>query len=173
MSRNSSKRWPMPCLAGMPARILSSRTRRHSARANLPNRKNASRGSVAIQFGLPRPAFSICIAPALVVSLQSWIRWSFSSKGESARSDFCVARLVLRASAIAGSPDLEIEGDATVDDVVELRVVLDDVFGPAEGELPLLAHALDDQRVERHEPLLRHLVVVDGVLVPEGERPAL
>src|SRR5215831_1304439 len=159
MSRNSSKRCAIPGLAGMPARILSSRTRRHSASANLPNRKNASRGSVAIQFGLPRPAFSICIAPALELSFDSVIRWSFSSNGESLLSAFCVARLVFSfdASAIAFSGKSEVEGQAAVDDPFVLRVVLLDRGRPAERELHALREPLDDERVNVDEPLVRHV----------------
>src|SRR5262245_36963555 len=174
MSRNSSKRWPMPCLAGIPARILSSRTRRHSASANLPNRKNASRDSVAIQFGLPRPAFSICIALAFALSFDSVIRWSFSSKGESLLSAFCVARLVfsLDASAMGKFLKLEVERKPAVDDPLELGIVLLERVRTAEAELPALAHPLHQQRVDVHEPLARHIVVVDGILGVELQRPA-
>ena len=44
------------CRRGRPA---SSMTRLLSVSANWPSRKNASRGVVAIQFGLPRPALSM------------------------------------------------------------------------------------------------------------------
>src|SRR5215470_17255397 len=173
MSRNSWKRCAMPCLAGMPPMILSSRTRRHSASPNLPNRKKASRGSVAIQFGFPRPAFSICIALAFALSLDSWIRWSFSSKGESLESAFCVARLVFSfdASAMADSR-LEIEGDAAVDDVLELRIVFFQRVRAAEAQLPVLAQLLDEQSVDVHEPLAGHVVVVDRVFGVELQGPA-
>src|SRR5262245_60820676 len=175
MSRNSSKRWPMPGLAGMPARILSSRTRRHSASANLPNRKNASRDSVAIQFGLPRPAFSICIAPAFALSFDSWIRWSLSSKGESLESAFCVARPVfsLYAGAIASLRESEIERQPAVDDPLVLRIVLLERVRAAHAELPLLAQALDEQRVDVDEPLVRLVVVRNRVLGPELQGPSL
>src|SRR5262245_8652307 len=150
MSRNSSKRCPMPCFAGMPARILSSRMRRHSPSANLPSRKKASRASVAIQFGFPRPAFSIVAALWRDASLESCIRWSLSSKGESCvESDFWVAREVLsfEASAMEGSRCLEIERDAAVDDPLVLRIVLLERVGSADAELTLLAHALDEPGV--------------------------
>ena len=47
----------MPAALGMPPTPGGrSSTRLHSVTANCPSRKNASRGSVATQFGLPRPA---------------------------------------------------------------------------------------------------------------------
>ena len=47
----------MPAAFGMPPTPGGrSSTRLLSMIANCPSRKNASRGSVAIQFGLPRPA---------------------------------------------------------------------------------------------------------------------
>ncbi len=48
----------MPGAFGMPPTPGGkSSTRLLSVMANCPSRKNASRGSVATQFGLPRPAF--------------------------------------------------------------------------------------------------------------------
>ena len=46
----------MPSACGMPPRSGSSQTRFDSCSANWPSVKNASRGVVATQFGLPRPA---------------------------------------------------------------------------------------------------------------------
>ena len=45
-------------------------TRLLSTSANCPSRKNASRGSVAIQFGLPRPAlrYVTCEVPATLLA---------------------------------------------------------------------------------------------------------
>src|SRR5258706_12901372 len=139
MSRNNSKRWPIPCFAGMPARILSSRIRRHSARANLPNKKNASRGSVAIQFGLPRPAFSICAVACCAVSLARWIRLSFSSKGDSLESALCSSRVVL--SSIVGSPHWR------------LRQQYDDDHPPDREQC--VAHGVGDGVAERRHLALR------------------
>ena len=53
----------MPSACGMPPRSGSSQTRFDSCSANWPSRKNASRGVVATQFGLPRPALrNLCVA---------------------------------------------------------------------------------------------------------------
>src|SRR5215467_9772508 len=176
MSRNSSNRCPMPCFAGMPARILSSRMRRHSPSANLPSRKNASREAVSTQLGFPRPALSIVAALCRDASFESCIRWSFSSKGDSCDdSDFCVAREVFSfdASAIEISGRSEIEGQAAVDDPLVLRVVLFYGGRPAEGELDALREPLDDERIDVDEPLVGHVVVVDRVLRPQLQRPAV
>jgi hypothetical protein len=47
----------------------------------LPSRKKASRGVVAIQFGLPRPALSIAALLALADSFAALMNMSLSSKG--------------------------------------------------------------------------------------------
>jgi hypothetical protein len=60
-----------------------SSTRLLSVIANCPSRKNASRGSVAIQFGLPRPAFKYATADALAVVLADFARKSLISNGLS------------------------------------------------------------------------------------------
>src|SRR5205085_6695281 len=53
----ASRRLAMPGALGMPPTPGGrSSTRLLSVTANWPRRKNASRGSVATQFGLPRPA---------------------------------------------------------------------------------------------------------------------
>ena len=49
--------------------------------AEVPNRKKASRGAVAIQLGLPRPAFSMVRAVFFRLSSAMSIRRFFSSKG--------------------------------------------------------------------------------------------
>src|SRR5437660_2816015 len=55
---HASSRPAIPSEAGMPPTPGGrSSTRLLSVIANCPSRKNASRGSVATQFGLPRPAF--------------------------------------------------------------------------------------------------------------------
>ncbi|MNY24030.1 hypothetical protein D3C86_1577200 [compost metagenome] len=74
MARNLRSRSAQPFLAGMPARMTSSRTRRASFMAKRPSRKKASRGSVAIQFGLPRPAFNMVNAEVCWLSLANVIR---------------------------------------------------------------------------------------------------
>ena len=54
----ASSRSAMPFAFGMPPTPGGrSNTRLLSVMANCPSRKKASRGSVATQFGLPRPAF--------------------------------------------------------------------------------------------------------------------
>ena len=54
----ASSRPAIPGALGMPPTPGGrSSTRLLSVTANCPSRKNASRGSVATQFGLPRPAF--------------------------------------------------------------------------------------------------------------------
>src|SRR6516164_7621456 len=54
----ASSRPAIPAAAGIPPTPGGrSSTRLLSVMANCPRRKNASRGSVATQFGLPRPAF--------------------------------------------------------------------------------------------------------------------
>jgi hypothetical protein len=54
----ASSRPATPAALGMPPTPGGrSSTRLLSVTANCPSRKNASRGSVATQFGLPRPAF--------------------------------------------------------------------------------------------------------------------
>src|SRR5438105_5871172 len=54
----ASSRPAMPLALGIPPTPGGrSSTRLLSVTANCPNRKNASRGAVATQFGLPRPAF--------------------------------------------------------------------------------------------------------------------
>src|SRR3954468_17300107 len=54
----SSSRPAMPLALGIPPTPGGrSSTRLLSVTANCPNKKNASRGAVATQFGLPRPAF--------------------------------------------------------------------------------------------------------------------
>src|SRR5580765_713658 len=55
---HASSRAAIPGALGMPPTPGGrSSTRLLSLTANCPSRKNASRGSVATQFGLPRPAF--------------------------------------------------------------------------------------------------------------------
>lgn len=68
--------------SGMPAMPSGkSMMRRHSSKPKLPNRKKASRGAVAIQLGLPRPAFSMVRAVFFRLSSAMSIRRFFSSKG--------------------------------------------------------------------------------------------
>src|SRR5579862_9592651 len=56
-SIHASKRWAMPLACGMPPIPAGwSITRLLSVMANWPRRKNPSRGVVATQLGLPRPA---------------------------------------------------------------------------------------------------------------------
>jgi hypothetical protein len=50
-------------------------------RANWPRRKKPSRGSVAIQFGLPRPALRKAVCVVLDVFLASLISSSLISNG--------------------------------------------------------------------------------------------
>ena len=72
----------MPRAWGMPPTPGGrSSTRLLSVIANWPSRKNASRGSVAIQFGLPRPALRYATADALAVRVAAFARKSLISKG--------------------------------------------------------------------------------------------
>ncbi len=57
LERNAASRLAMPCGAGIPPSPAGcSITRLLSVIANWPSRKKPSRGVVAIQLGLPRPA---------------------------------------------------------------------------------------------------------------------
>ncbi len=72
----------MPWAAGMPASPAGcSITRRLSVSANWPRRKKPSRGSVAIQFGLPRPALRNADCVVLDVFLASLASSSLISNG--------------------------------------------------------------------------------------------
>src|SRR5215475_15878612 len=75
-------------------------TRLLSVMANCPSRKNPSRGVVAIQLGLPRPAFKKAACVRLEVSLARFISSSLISKGLIAWNFFRVGR-----SAICDAPE--------------------------------------------------------------------
>src|SRR5262245_19509264 len=82
---HADSRSAMPRACGMPPTPGGrSSTRFDSAIANWPSRKNASRGSVAIQFGLPRPAFRYAMAEAVALALADFARKSLISNGLSA-----------------------------------------------------------------------------------------
>ncbi len=79
-----SRRPAIPCDAGIPARPAAcSITRRLSTTANWPRRKKLSRGVVAIQFGLPRPALRNADCVVFDVFLASVISSSLISNGLS------------------------------------------------------------------------------------------
>src|SRR5688572_18081121 len=82
----------MPFLRGIQPRPGRFSPWRDSSRPNWSSVPNASRGTVAIQLGLPRPAFSIWRSPSRSRSEASSISLSFSSKGLSLRSSFCLLR---------------------------------------------------------------------------------
>jgi len=65
-------------------------TRLLSVMANWPSRKNPSRGVVATQFGLPRPAFRKALCVLLDVSFARLINSSFISNGLNASNFFKV-----------------------------------------------------------------------------------
>src|SRR5215831_21265176 len=74
----------MPSAWGMPPSPAScSITRLLSVMANWPSRKKPSRGVVAIQFGLPRPAFKNADCVVREVFLASLISSSLISNGLS------------------------------------------------------------------------------------------
>ncbi len=74
----------MPCGCGIPARPAGcSITRRLSVTANWPSRKKPSRGVVAIQLGLPRPALRNADCVVREVFLASAISSSLISNGLS------------------------------------------------------------------------------------------
>ena len=71
VASQASRRAAMPLACGMPPTPAgSSITRLLSVQANWPSRKNASRGRVATQLGLPRPAFRN--ADCVVREAASW-----------------------------------------------------------------------------------------------------
>src|SRR5262249_42690594 len=77
-----SRRSAIPWAFGMPPTPAGrSSTRLLSVMANWPSRKNASRGSVAIQLGLPRPALRYAIDAAFDVLSAALIRKSLISNG--------------------------------------------------------------------------------------------
>src|SRR6266446_3461928 len=78
----ASKRPAMPAACGMPPMPAGcSITRRLSVIANWPSRKKPSRGVVAIQFGLPRPAFRNAWAERFDVAFARVISSSLISNG--------------------------------------------------------------------------------------------
>ena len=74
----------MPAALGMPPTPGGrSSTRLLSVTANCPSRKNASRGSVATQFGLPRPAFRYEMDDSCAAFVATLARKSLISNGPS------------------------------------------------------------------------------------------
>ncbi len=74
----------MPSALGMPPMPAGLfMTRRLSVIANWPSRKKPSRGVIATQFGLPRPALSSAIEDVCAVSLARRMSSSLISKGLS------------------------------------------------------------------------------------------
>jgi hypothetical protein len=74
----------MPDAFGMPPTPGGrSSTRLLSVTANCPSRKNASRGSVATQFGLPRPAFRYDVDASCAAFDATLARKSLISNGPS------------------------------------------------------------------------------------------
>src|SRR5690349_10745680 len=84
LASHASRRPAMPEAFGMPPTPGGkSSTRLHSVIANCPSRKNASRGSVATQFGLPRPAFRYDIEDSRAAFEATFCRKSLISNGPS------------------------------------------------------------------------------------------
>src|SRR3954464_13800879 len=85
LASHASRRDAMPLACGIaPIPGGWSITRLLSVMANWPSRKNPSRGSVAIQLGLPRPAFRKAAWVVLELSLASLISSFLISNGLSA-----------------------------------------------------------------------------------------
>src|SRR5688572_24659072 len=81
---HAEKRPAMPAAFGIPPTPGGrSSTRLHSVSANWPSRKNASRGSVATQFGLPRPAFRYEVEDSCADFVATFARKSLISNGPS------------------------------------------------------------------------------------------
>src|SRR6478609_8286151 len=68
-----------------------SRTRLHSVMANCPRRKKPSRGSVATQFGLPRPAFRYDREESMADFEATFWTKSLISNGPSLSNSFSLA----------------------------------------------------------------------------------
>ena len=86
-------RWALPAFSGIrPTSGTSPTPRRVSSIAKRSRVPNASRGVVATQLGLPRPAFNIGSWLSFSVSEASSMSLSFSSNGLSFRSARCSAR---------------------------------------------------------------------------------
>ena len=80
----ASSRPAIPDALGMPPTPGGrSSTRLLSVTANCPSRKNASRGSVATQFGLPRPAFRYEVDASCAAFDATLARKSLISNGPS------------------------------------------------------------------------------------------
>ena len=76
LASHASRRPAMPCACGIPPRPAGcSITRLLSVIANWPSRKKPSRGVVAIQLGLPRPAFrnADCVVRSLLRQLDQFV----------------------------------------------------------------------------------------------------
>src|SRR5205085_7121223 len=106
----ASSRFAIPAALGIPPTPGGrSSTRLLSVTANCPRRKNASRGSVAIQFGLPRPAFKYDREFSSAVFDATFWTKSLISNGPSLSNSFSLAvsdngRLPRRAGPLAFAP---------------------------------------------------------------------
>ena len=104
LASHSSSRPAMPAAAGMPATPAGcSITRRASVRANWPSRKKPSRGSVAIQLGLPLPALRNAVCVVFEVFLASLISSSLISNGPIL-SYFLKSMVMIGSSVRSGCP---------------------------------------------------------------------
>src|SRR6185503_10707698 len=82
LASQASRRAAMPLAWGIPPMPAGcSITRLLSVMANWPSRKKPSRGVVAIQLGLPRPALRKADCVVLEVFLASWMSSSLISNG--------------------------------------------------------------------------------------------
>src|SRR5204863_7903885 len=88
----TSRRPAIPAAPGIPpTQGGRSSTRLLSVTANCPRRKNASRGSVATQFGLPRPAFRYDKEDSSAVFDATFWTKSLISNGPSLSNSFSLA----------------------------------------------------------------------------------
>src|SRR5689334_21729460 len=104
LASHASRRPAMPFACGMPPRPAGfSITRLLSVTANWPSRKKASRGSVATQLGLPRPALRNADCVIRDVCLASLISSSLISNGLKASNLRSVRMSVIDCSSFGGS----------------------------------------------------------------------
>src|SRR3569833_111119 len=98
-----SRRPAIPEACGIPpSPAACSLTRLLSVTANCPSRKHPSRGVVAIQFGLPRPAFRKADWVVFDTSFARLINSSLISNGLNASNFFSVRISAIICSFVAG-----------------------------------------------------------------------
>src|SRR6267142_3794127 len=101
LERYAASRLAMPCAAGIPPRPAGcSITRLLSVIANWPSRKKPSRGVVAIQLGLPRPALRNAACEVRDVFFASLISSSLISNGLRVSNFFRVMRSLMAIASV-------------------------------------------------------------------------